>query len=213
MIPSGVDVWVFDLDNTLYPASNLYDEIGERMSAYIARALGVDPEEATRLREKYLHEYGATIVGLVRHHGMNARDFLSQVHDADHSVLAVDDELTALIASLPGRRIVFTNGGGGHGQRVIESLGMAHCFEAVFDIENAGLAPKPQPESYQRLIEAHAIDPKRALFIEDTLRNLEPAHALGFKTALVGAVHPAPLAAYVDHHAPDLRTLLRAWLA
>jgi putative hydrolase of the HAD superfamily len=213
MIPAGVDVWVFDLDNTLYPASRLYDEIGERMTAYIARALDVDAHEARRLREKYLHDYGATIVGLVRHHGMNAREFLAEVHDADHSVLAVDDELTALIASLPGRRIVFTNGGGGHGERVIESLGMAHCFEAVFDIESAGLAPKPQPESYQRLIEAHAIDPKRALFIEDTLRNLEPAHMLGFKTALVGAVHPAPRSAYVDYHAADLRTLLGDWLA
>jgi putative hydrolase of the HAD superfamily len=63
------------------------------------------------------------------------------------------------------------------------------------------------------LIEAHAIDPKRALFIEDTMRNLEPAHRLGFKTALVGAVHPAPRPAYVDYHAADLRTLLGDWLA
>jgi len=206
---SRFDAWVFDLDNTLYPASDLYDEIGERMTAYIARRVGVDHAEALRLRETYFHEYGATIVGLVRHHGVDARDFLADVHEADHSVLVVDEELRELIERLPGRRIVFTNGGGGHPERVLATLGLAHCFHGVFDIEAAHLAPKPQRESYERLIEAFAIEPKRAVLIEDTLRNLEPAHALGFATALVGAVHPAPLPAYVDWRAEDIKELLR----
>jgi putative hydrolase of the HAD superfamily len=204
--------WVFDLDNTLYPASDLYDEIGARMTAYIARAVGVGEAEALELRERYFHEYGATIVGLVRHHGVDARDFLADVHAADHSVLVVDDELRALIEALPGRKIVFTNGGGGHPERVLATLGLAHCFDAIFDIEACHLAPKPQPESYARLIEAHAIEPSGAMLIEDTLRNLEPAHALGFSTALVGQVHPEPRPAYVDHYAPELKALLAAWL-
>lgn len=204
--------WVFDLDNTLYPASDLYDEIGVRMTSYIARNVGVDEAEALVLRERYFHEYGATIVGLVRHHGVDARDFLADVHAADHSVLVVDDELRALIERLPGRRIIFTNGGGGHAERVLATLGLAHCFDAVFDIEAARLAPKPQAESYARLIEAFAISPRAAILIEDTLRNLEPAHALGFTTALVGSVHPEPRPAYLDHCAHDLKTLLRAWV-
>jgi putative hydrolase of the HAD superfamily len=203
-------VWVFDLDNTLYPARDLYDEIGERMTAYIARALGVAPDEALRLREHYFHQYGATIVGLVRHHGVDATDFLADVHEADHSVLVVDEELRARIQQLPGRRIVFTNGGGGHAERVLERLGLAHCFDAVFDIESAGLAPKPQQESYTRLIEAHGIDPRRAVLFEDTLRNLEPAHALGFTTVLVGDVRPDPLPPYVDHWTHSLKDFLAA---
>jgi putative hydrolase of the HAD superfamily len=205
--------WVFDLDNTLYPASDLYDEIGARMTAYISRKVGVGEAEALELRERYFHKYGATIVGLVRHHGIDARDFLADVHTADHSVLVVDDELRALIEQLPGRKIVFTNGGGGHPERVLATLGLAHCFDAIFDIEACHLAPKPQPESYARLIEAHAIDPRGAILIEDTLRNLEPAHALGFTTALVGQIHPEPRPAYVHHHAPELKTLLCAWIA
>jgi len=205
--------WVFDLDNTLYPARALYDEIGMRMTAYIARHVGVPDEEALRLRELYFHEYGATIVGLVRHHGINAADFLADVHEADHSVLVVDEELADLIRQLPGRRIIFTNGGGGHPERVLETLGLASCFDAVFDIEHAGLAPKPMAESYARLIAAHDIDPRHAVFFEDTLRNLEPAHALGFTTVLIGDVHPDPKPAYVDHWAHELKDFLRLALA
>jgi putative hydrolase of the HAD superfamily len=207
---SRFSAWVFDLDNTLYPASALYDEIGVRMTNYIARAAGVDASEALRLREKYFHEYGATIVGLVRHHGVDARDFLADVHEADHSVLVVDDELRELIERLPGQRIVFTNGGGGHPERVLESLGLASCFDGIFDIEAAHLAPKPQRESYDRLVNRFSIDPKQSILIEDTLRNLEPAHALGFTTALIGPVHPEPKPSYVDHWTPDVKALLRA---
>ncbi len=207
---SRFSAWVFDLDNTLYPASALYDEIGVRMTNYIARAAGVDASEALRLREKYFHEYGATIVGLVRHHGVDARDFLADVHEADHSVLVVDSELRELIERLPGQRIVFTNGGGGHPERVLESLGLASCFDGIFDIEAAHLAPKPQRESYDRLVNRFSIDPKQSILIEDTLRNLEPAHALGFTTALIGPVHPEPKPSYVDHWTPDVKALLRA---
>ena len=202
--------WVFDLDNTLYPAPALYDAIGERMSAYIARIVGVDAEEALELRERYFHRYGATAVGLAKHHDIDPSDFAACVHDVDYSVLTPDPELAALIGALPGRKLIHTNGGGGHGQRALAALGFTQMFDAVFDLEAAGWAPKPQPAAYARLIEAHAVTPSRALFIEDTLRNLEPAHELGFTTALVGPVHPEPRPAYVHHWAHDVKALLRS---
>jgi putative hydrolase of the HAD superfamily len=213
MSGESIRTWVFDLDNTLYPAPVLYDEIGARMTDYIVRALGVDTAAARELRERYFLQYGATVVGLTRHHGIDASDFLADVHDADHSVLDPDPELRALIAALPGRRIVFTNGGGGHGPRVLERLALADLFEAVFDIEAAALAPKPQRDAYERLIAAFALHPPTTLLVEDTLRNLEPAHELGFVTALVGPVHPEPRPSYVDHWAHDLKDLLRGRLA
>lgn len=204
-----ITTWVFDLDNTLYPARALYDEIGERMTNYIARATGLGTAQAHEVRERYFHEYGATVVGLSKHHGIDARDFLLDVHLADHSVLAPDAELRDLVERLPGRRIIFTNGGGGHAQRVLESLKLDGLFETVFDIEDAELTPKPQRECYERLQSRCAFDAASALLIEDTLRNLEPAHEMGFATALVGPVHPEPRPPYVDHWAPDVKALLR----
>jgi putative hydrolase of the HAD superfamily len=206
---ANIRTWVFDLDNTLYPARALYDEIGDRMTRYIARATGFDDQRSLEVRERYFHEYGATVVGLVKHHAVDARDFLLDVHQADHSVLTPDAELRALIARLPGRRIIFTNGGGGHAQRVLKSLNLNDLFETVFDIEDASLTPKPQRESYERLRAQCGFDVRQALLIEDTLRNLEPAHDIGFATALVGPVHPEPRPAYVDHWAADVKALLR----
>jgi putative hydrolase of the HAD superfamily len=206
---AGVRTWVFDLDNTLYPARALYDEIGDRMTAYIARATGFDPDKALAVREQYFHEYGATVVGLVKHHGIDALDFLRDVHLADHSVLDPDPELRALLRRLPGRRIIFTNGGGGHAQRVLDSLRLDGLFEAVFDIEEAELTPKPQRACYERLLARCGFEAAGALLVEDTLRNLEPAHDMGFATALVGVVHPEPRPVYVDHWAPDVKSLLR----
>ena len=206
---SRFSAWVFDLDNTLYPVAAIYDEIGERMTAYIARTLSLAHGEALALRERYFHQYGATVVGLATHHGIDAHDFLADVHDADYSVLSPDVELAELIAALPGRRIIFTNGGGGHPQRALARLGLTHVFEIIVDIETCELAPKPEREAYERLIARCGIDPGQTLLIEDTLRNLEPAHALGFTTALVGAVHPEPRPAYVDYWARDVKELLR----
>ena len=209
---SHVRDWVFDLDNTLYPAPTLYDAIGERMTSFIATRLNLDHDAAYEVRERYFHQYGATVVGLAKHHALDPHDFLAYVHDVDYSVLAPEPELARLIGQLPGRKIVFTNGGGGHGQRVVDRLGLANVFDRVFDIEAAGLAPKPQREAYERLIARCEVTPARAMLIEDTLRNLEPAHEMGFATALVGAVHPEPHVTYVQHWGEDLRALLRMWL-
>lgn len=209
---AGIRDWVFDLDNTLYPAPTLYDAIGERMTAYIARNARVDDARALELREHYFHEYGATVVGLSKHHSIDADDFMIDVHDVDYSVLGEDRDLAALIAKLPGRKIIFTNGGGGHAERTLKALGLANLFEHVFDLGDSGYAPKPQLKSYERLCAAFDIDPTRAILIEDTLRNLEPAHDMGFATALVGPVHPEPRPAYVQHYAHDVHTLLRGWV-
>ena len=202
--------WVFDLDNTLYPAeSTMYDAIGARMTAYIARSLNLDHAESEALQERYFDEYGATVVGLARHHGIDAADFLAHVHDVEAELVHPDPELRDLIARLPGRKFVFTNGGGGHAERIVERLGLNGLFADLFDIESAGLEPKPQRAAYTRLIERFGLTPQNAVLIEDTSRNLIPAAELGFITVLIGTVHPEPAAPYVHHHAHDLKALLR----
>jgi putative hydrolase of the HAD superfamily len=206
-----IRTWVFDLDNTLYPAPALYDAIGVRMTAYIARALSLTEDAALEIRESLFHQHGATVVGLMRDHGVDAHDFIADVHAVDYSVLTPDPELASLIAALPGRKIIFTNGSEAHAANVLKHL---HCevFDDVFAIETAEFAPKPQRASYERLIAAHGLDARASVLFEDTMRNLEPAHELGFATVLFGDVHPDPLPAYVDHWTRDLKNFLRGAL-
>lgn len=208
---AGRDVWVFDLDNTLYPADHeVFDAIGDRMTGYIARIADLDWNAALALREKYFNAYGATVVGLVKHHGVDASDFLRDVHDVSLETVDPDPELATLIGQLSGRRIVFTNGGRDYAHRILARLGVDKAFERVFALEDAGLVPKPERASFERLIAACGFDPLRAVMFEDHLRNLEPAAELGFATVLVGAaVAPAP---YVHHAAPRLHAFLRAVL-
>jgi putative hydrolase of the HAD superfamily len=202
--------WVFDLDNTLYPAAlTLLGEVEKRMTHFIMRELKLGEAEAAEIRERYFLSHGATVAGLAEHHGVNARDFLEYVHDVATHGLTPDDELNALIAALPGRKIVFTNGGGGHPERVLERLGLAGAFDAIFDIEAASLQAKPNRTAYRQLVARHALDPSCAVLIEDTLRNLPPAHKLGFVTVLVGTVHPEPKPSYLDYWAHDLKAFLQ----
>ena len=46
------------------------------MTQYIIDTLNVDLDEANRLRVGYTVRYGATLLGLVRHHGIDPADFL-----------------------------------------------------------------------------------------------------------------------------------------
>lgn len=206
--------WVFDLDNTLYPAAlTLLGDVERRMTHFIMRELKLVETEAAEVRERYFLSHGATVAGLAEHHGVVARDFLEYVHDVATHGLTPDGELNALIAALPGRKIVFTNGGGGHPERVLDRLGLTDAFDLIFDIEAAGLQAKPSRLAYARLVAQCRVEPKRAVLIEDTLRNLPPAKDLGFATVLVGSVHPEPKPSYLDYWAHDLKAFLQTAVA
>lgn len=204
--------WVFDLDNTLYPAnSGFFDQIGERMTDYVSRTLGVDPAEALRLQTLYYETHGATLTGLIANHSIDPHDFLHFVHDIDATPhFAGDAHLAEMIARLPGRKFVFTNGSRGHADRVVKHLGLDGLFDAHFAIEDAEFKPKPHMSAFDRLITRHDITPSRALMVEDSPRNLEPAHALGFATVLVAdGPHAAP---HVHHVTESVNRFLSAAL-
>jgi len=209
---AGRDVWVFDLDNTLYPTDNtIYDQIGERMTAYIARLAGVSHDDALALREKYFNAYGATLVGLVRHHNADPADFLADVHDVSLDVVTPDPELAQLISALPGRRIVFTNGGRAYAHAILDRIGVADAFERVVALEDVGFVPKPEREAFARLIALCDIAPERTTMFEDHARNLETAAEFGFATVLVGA--GATIGGVVQYATPRLHPFLRALTA
>ena len=188
MLPalSHIDCWIFDLDNSLYPASaDLFALIDIRMGEYIQRLLACDPVEARRVQKSYFHEHGTTLAGLMAGHGVAPRDFLDYVHDIDLARLSADPALVAAMDRLPGRKFVFTNGDEAYAARVLDKLGLANAFDGMHDIHAMDYVPKPNPAAYAALCSAHAIAPETALFVEDMARNLEPAKALGMTTVWV----------------------------
>ena len=178
-----VDDWIFDLDNTLYPASaRLFDLIDQRMSAYVARILACDPSEARRIQKQYFRDHGTTLAGLMMHHGVDPDDFLSDVHDVPLERLSRDERLAEALARLPGRKFVFTNGHQPYAERVLKAIGIGDHFHGLIDIEACSFLPKPDAHGYRLLVERFAIDPARAALVEDMAKNLKPAKALGMTT-------------------------------
>ena len=213
---SHVRNWIFDLDNTLYPASaDLFAHIDRRMTAFIADLLSVDLVEAHRIQKAYFIGHGTTLAGLMAEHQVDPHAFLAYVHDIEMDVLQADAPLVAALARLPGRKLVFTNGDGPYALKVLERLGLGGSFEAVHDIHAMDLRPKPHPDAYAGLCAAFALDPAESLFVEDMARNLKPAKAIGMTTVWVdNGSEQAPDAdrSYIDFHihalAPWLEQIL-----
>jgi putative hydrolase of the HAD superfamily len=180
------EVWVFDLDNTLYPADcRLFAQVDRRMGEFIARYLGVPFEYARHLQKCYYRQFGTTLTGLMQVHGMDPKAFLDYVHDLDLSGLAEHPRLVAAIEGLPGRKLIFTNGSREHAERIAGKLGVLPLFEDIFDIVDAQYVPKPAAACYDTFLKAHAVDAGRAAMFEDMPHNLEAPHALGMTTVLV----------------------------
>ena len=180
------DSWVFDLDNTLYPASSsLFPQIDKRMKEFISRLLQVDVDEAHRLQKQYYREFGTTLRGLMSNHAVPPDEFLEYVHEIDHTVLEPNPRLDAALGKLPGRKFIFTNGSFRHAENVLAQLGLAHHFQDIFDIKAADYVPKPAIEPYRKLVAQFRVDPANAVMIEDLARNLVAARELGMATVWV----------------------------
>jgi len=205
--------WVFDLDNTLYPASaRLFDQMDVKMTAYVANALGVDLVEARRIQKAYFFDHGTTLAGLMAEHGIDPHHFLADVHDIEMDVLEQNAPLAAAIARLPGRKIIFTNADTPYATRVLDRLGLGESFEAIHDIHAMDLKPKPNASAYAGLCAAFDIDPGETLFVEDMARNLAPAKAIGMTTVWIDNGSEQAAAeqdrSFIDFTTPDLT----AWL-
>src|SRR5579859_1250938 len=182
----GVETWVFDLDNTLYPHHlNLWQQVDDRIRAFIADFLKVPHDQAFRIQKDYYKRYGTTMRGLMAEHGLQPDDYLEFVHKIDHSPLTPNLALGAAIEKLPGRKLILTNGTRAHADAVMQRLEIHRHFEDVFDIAAADLDPKPLPQVYERFLKRHNVDPRKAAMFEDLARNLEVPHALGMVTVLV----------------------------
>ncbi len=199
-IPASSPVWLFDLDNTLHDASHaIFPAISANMNVYIARVLtNVDgaPSQAQvdAARIGYWRRYGATLLGMVRHHQVDATDFLRETHDLGAAaslgqMMKFERGLGRLLRRLPGRKILLTNAPRNYSRAVLRQLGLQRHFDRHIAIEDMHvhrqLRPKPSKLMLRRLLRKHGLAARRCILVEDTLDNLRPAHQLGMRTAWV----------------------------
>jgi putative hydrolase of the HAD superfamily len=209
-----INVWIFDLDNTLYaPESRLFAQIEARMTLFVQQFLELDRDDARRVQKAYYRAHGTTLNGLMRLHGADPEVYLAFVHDIDISGLRAEPTLMRAIARLPGRRFVFTNGCRNHAARVLERLALAHLFEELWDIRTIDFRPKPDPESYRAVLARAAADASQSVMFDDIARNLVPARELGLTTVWLrndsawskqGPDFPVVAPGHVDYETTDL---------
>ena len=203
-------VWIFDLDNTLHDARvHIFPHINRAMTAYVASLLDLSEEDANLLRVSYWQRYGATLIGLVRHHRVDPDHFLEQTHQfADLRRLVVGRrELRSVLRRLPGRKIVFSNAPARYADAVLQALGVRASFDDVFSIERTRFRPKPQAQGFMRLLHAHRLVASRCIMVDDSLDNLHTARRLGMKTVWVTESICAP--AWIDASVRHLHRLPR----
>ena len=204
-----VETWLFDLDNTLYPAdSGFMKQVEGRMTAFVAKVTGLSLPDAYALQKRYLAEHGLTLMGLMADHNIDPAAFHALFHDLSLEMLAHDPELLSALMRLPGRRLIFTNADDIHARRVLQHLGLTDVFEDVFHIGSFDFTPKPDPAPFGRIVAEHGVSPTAAAFFEDSERNLAPAAALGMTTVLVGPSASQSTAPFVHHRAPSLTSFL-----
>jgi putative hydrolase of the HAD superfamily len=187
--PRATRVWLFDLDNTLHNASHAaFGAITDGMNAYMVGELGLAPERAAELRFQYWRRYGATLLGLMRHHGVRASHFLHHTHilpGLEQRVHGHPHDFAAL-RRLPGRRYILTNAPADYTARVLRVLGIGRLFDGILSIEDmhmfGHLRPKPDARMLRRMAARLRVATSDCVLVEDTLEHQKAARRVGMGT-------------------------------
>lgn len=180
--------WIFDLDNTLHNArAHIFPRMNRAMTEYVQTHLKLTEGEADQLRNTYWRRYGATLLGLVRHHDTDPAHFLWHTHQFPdlRALLVAEPMLRATLTRLPGRKFVFSNAPVHYARAVLDALGIHDLFADVYTIEHTHYRPKPDTFGFLRLCRDHHLRPRRCIMVEDNLDNLRTAKRLGMKTVWV----------------------------
>ena len=210
-------IWLFDYDLTLYGEEERFvlNSLDHRISLFVQKVVGCDFETAHKVRTDYLERFGTTLSGLMALHHTNPEDFFDFIHEPEFLIYPkVSPEKLALLESLEGRRYVFTNGRGDWSRAGMAHMQIDSAIEDVFDLKRMNWEGKPHVSAYEKAekwLESRGVfckkdaDKSQIVLLEDSLRNLEPAHERGWTTVLVNPNIQAP--SWVDFHIPHLLNL------
>jgi putative hydrolase of the HAD superfamily len=183
-----INIILFDLDDTLYPRHvGIMDYLRDLIMSYMQEQLNLSTTEADALRQHYFQVYGTTMRGLQVNHHIDPDEYLHYVHDIPlEQLLQPNPRLDSVLAGLPQRKVIFTNASREHAERVLDTLGIRHHFVRIVDVRDMDYESKPHATAYRRICELLDVEPQECLLVEDNVRNLQPAKALGMTTVLVG---------------------------
>ncbi|MCH9853468.1 MAG: pyrimidine 5'-nucleotidase [Alphaproteobacteria bacterium] len=211
-----IKYWVFDLDNTLYPHDcNLFEQVDKKMTQYIAEKLKLPFAEARDLQKQLFHFHGTTLHGLQQKYDIDPDEYLQYTHEIDYGVIPENKLLNQQLQALEGKKFVFTNGPYQHAISTLKQIGITDLFDGIFDIQQAGYIPKPQPHIYDMMVQKLDIsDANHAIMLDDIDKNLVPASKLGMKTVLMKTdfEDDGALDSYIDHKVDNLCDFLDAVL-
>ena len=210
-----IDTWIFDLDNTLYSAdSGIFQQVHKLMGKFIVEHLNVNINEAKTIQRKYYKKHGTTLRGLMDNHGIDPDSFLEEVHNLDYSIVSPNLKLAKNLENLNGKKFIFTNANKKHADIILDKLQITNLFEGIFDIKMANYIPKPEIQTYEKLIETYNINPNKTIMFDDIAKNLVPASKIGFTTVWIDVGHEnfsddiASSKKYLDHQTKDLSNWL-----
>jgi putative hydrolase of the HAD superfamily len=204
-------VWIFDLDNTLHDATpHIFPHINRSMTAYLQRHLDLEEQAASDLRVHYWERYGATLSGMMKHHGTDPVHFLWHTHQFPElpQMVLHEPRLRQVLQRLPGKKLVFSNAPQHYAHAVLKLLRVDDLFDDLFSIEHTRYQPKPKIAGFMRLLSKHRLSPARCVMVEDSAENLQAAKRLGMRTVWVNSTARAP--AYVDAKIRTVMELPRA---
>jgi len=201
---------IFYLDDTLHDAStHIFPVMNRAMTEYIMHSLNLDEHAAYKLRQHYWRIYGATLKGLLRHHGTDPYHFLNKTHELMElsNMVITTKGLRHAIQTLPGRKVIFTNAPIAYAERVLDILGIADIFETVFSVESTQFHPKPSARGFARLLQTIKANPQDCIMLEDNLPALMTAKRMGMQTVYVSKRPHKPN--YVDYRINSVLALRR----
>ena len=214
-------IWLFDYDLTLYGDEErcVINSLDHRISLFVQKTVGGDFESAHKIRTDYLERFGTTLAGLMAMNKVDPDEFFDFIHEPEYLIYPKKaPEKLALLQSLKGSRFVFTNGRHDWSEAGMAHMGIASAIEGVFDLKQLGWVGKPHDIAYQKMEQwlseklpsMGRLMPKDShdiILLEDSLRNLEPAHRRGWTTVYVNPESNVP--DWVDYHISHILDLIR----
>ena len=195
----GKNIWLFDLDNTLYdPNSGIFCQIDQRMKKFISIKLKISENEAFKIQKQFYKKYGTTLYGLMKNHKINPQEFLDFVHDINFKNLKKSKKLKNMINCLPGQKIIYTNGDYNYATKILNSLGILETISDIFDIKKANYFPKPMKTSINKLIREYNFDTKKIVYFDDLDKNLKSANLRGITTIHISENSNYKIQSHID---------------